>query len=318
MEVKNRAEDIRVVKDIKSIESATRDITTHVTFGVFDGVHLGHQALIKRTVSSARKSGSTPAVFTFCNHPLKVLAPPYAPPRLSLDDARVEQFASLGIRLAIMLPFNPKLACLSPEKFARDFIAARLKARHLVCGYNFRFGKGGAGDLSLLKTLGEELGFSVEEVPPVKVRDVIVSSTKIREFLTQGLVHLASEFLGRPSSLQGRVIKGTGRGKTLDYPTANLEPHADLLIPASGVYAVRAQLESQAIPGMINIGFNPTFSQRRLSIEVHLFDFGADLVGKTIEVRFIKRMRNERKFKTRKDLANQLKKDEQTARRILK
>jgi len=309
---------IKVVRYVEYIRFQTERKRTHVTVGAFDGIHVGHQKLIRKTVDTARANRAMPAVLTFQNHPLTILAPSYAPMRLSSDEARTDLFESMGVRILVLIPFNRSVADLSPEKFVEDILVHGLRVRHLVCGYNFHFGKNGAGNVDVLAELGKKHDFTVEKVPPVKVRGVVVSSTKIRELLTQGMVSTVAEFLGRPYTIRGVVKKGFGRGRSLHYPTANLDLPRDLLIPAEGVYAVRVVLKNGGEYGaMMNIGHNPSFPGDRLSVEVHLFDFDGDLIGETMEIKFVNRLRIEMKYEKIEDLMDQLKRDETSARKFL-
>jgi len=309
--------DITICHSLEDVDPCLRETHTHVTVGVSDGIHLGHQALIRGVVDSTKGTRALPLVFTFRNHPLSVLAPAYAPPLLTTEEMRIEIFASLGIKMAVIVPFDHTLADLSPEEFTREILFKRLRARRMVCGYNFCFGRGGSGDTNMLCRIGQDMGFVIEQMEPVMIRNMIVSSTRIREFLSQGMVEMAAEFLGRPYGIRGIVEKGQGRGKILNYPTANLAFPTDLQIPATGVYAVRIVADGRVYNGMMNIGYNPTFPPEHLSAEAHLFDFQGDLLGKKLEIKFIRRMRDEVKFETMETLSSQLKKDEKTARRIL-
>ena len=308
---------ITVINNRDDLMALPEGQTTHATIGAFDGIHIGHQALIRRTVETAQAADAIPAVLTFSNHPLSVLAPSYMPPRLTPDDLRVRLFEDLGLRLIVLIPFDRAVANLSAEVFIREILAQRLRARHVVCGYDFQFGQGGSGNVETLSLMGRQFGISVECMEPVKIRGIVVSSTKIREMVTQGMVATAAEFLGRPYSIRGRVIKGFGRGRHLSYPTANLEPRDDLLIPAYGVYAVRVIIDNHCYNGMMSIGTNPTFEPQHFSIEAHVFDFDGDLVDRTIEIYFIQRLRMEMKFDGAEALVEQLRRDEQYARRFL-
>jgi len=309
--------DIQIFHSLEDFATSSQTKPTHVTLGVFDGIHRGHQELIKRTVETARDAGTLPMVFTFSNHPLSVLAPAYVPPVLTTDDIRSEIFSALGIKAALFVKFDQTLANLSPSQFATRILQKHLKASLVVCGYNFCFGRGGAGNVSFLCDIGKSLGFSVEHVPPVKIGNIIVSSTRIRELLSQGRVDAAAEFLGRPYALRGSVVKGAGRGRGLGYPTANLSFSENLLIPHTGIYAVHVIVEGKTYQAMMNIGYNPTFPPEHYSTEVHLFDFQTDLVGKNMEIKFIKRLRDEMRFETKEALVEQLRMDEKTVREIL-
>ena len=310
-------QNVKVINYLEYLKHLPDDRRSYVTIGAFDGVHIGHQKLIRRTVEEARKNNAVPVVFTFKNHPLSVLAPTYAPKRISTDEARIRRFSDLGIKIVVLIQFNRAIADLNRTEFAREILATGLHTRHIVCGYNFRFAREGAGDVDFLRRIGDELGFTVEEVKPVKIRNITVSSTKIRELLTQGMVTTASEFLGRPYTIQGKVVKGMGRGKGLSYPTANLDVPEDVLIPANGVYVIQTEIEGQKIGGMMNIGYNPTFRPRRFSVEAHIFDFERDLVGRALEIQFIKRLRDEVRYESTEQLVSQLARDEKMARKFL-
>jgi riboflavin kinase / FMN adenylyltransferase len=309
--------DIQIIRSIDELKNLKGKFKSHVTAGAFDGVHVGHQALIRRTVESAGENNAVPVLFTFNNHPLSFLAPAYSPARLTLNGDRVKLISELGIRVIVVLEFDNFLADLSPEEFISELLVSSLGMTHIVEGYNFCFGKRGGGNLDLLTKLGHDLGFSVEVVPPVKIRDVIVSSTKIRGLLSQGLVTSAREFLGRPYSICGKVISGEGRGRHLKYPTANIVLPSGLLRPSNGVYAVRIGVEGGIYDGMMNIGYNPTFKAEHLSMEAHIFDFSGNLPGKEIEVFFINRLRDEISFDNPQALVKQLQCDEKAARKFL-
>lgn len=308
---------MKIIRTQDELKSLPDEFCSHITIGSFDGIHLGHQKLISRVVETSRQNNCTPAVFTFPNHPLSLLAPPYKPARLTSDEERIQLFKDLGVKLLILATFDRSLARVTPEEFVKDILLEKLKVRHVVCGYNFRFGKNGGGDEAFLREMAACHGFSVEQVDPVKISHVIVSSTKIRELLTQGLVTLAGEFLGRPYSLKCPVIKGKGRGRHMEYPTANLAPPEDILVPANGVYAVKVVINNHTYNGMMSIGTNPTFPPKNFSLEVHVFDFDGNLVGEELEVRFIKKLRLEIRFDSREDLMEQLRRDEEIARKFL-
>jgi riboflavin kinase/FMN adenylyltransferase len=310
--------DITIYHSLFELENLSKEIHTHVTVGVFDGIHLGHQDLLRRTVQSAKGADAVPTVFTFQNHPLSVLAPAYAPPPLTTDEMRVALFEKMGIRMAVIVEFDHALADLPPEVFVRDILAKRLRARHVVCGYNFCFGKEGSGNVKFLCRLGQKMGFSVDPVEPVRIGNDVVSSTKIRELLNQGLVEQAGEFLGRAYSLGSVVERGMGRGARMGYPTANLVFPEGLLIPAVGVYAVRIMVDGAPYRGMMNIGYNPTFPPEHFSAEVHLFDFHGNLLEKKIEVQFVKRIRDEIRFENERELIEQMRIDEKVAREMIK
>ncbi|HPB29941.1 MAG TPA: bifunctional riboflavin kinase/FAD synthetase [Candidatus Sumerlaeota bacterium] len=308
---------MQIYRNLDELSRFPRNARTHVTIGSFDGLHLGHQALIGATIQSARSMGGHSTVFTFANHPLSLLAPAYRPARIMSDETRIRLIEKLGADSLVLVTFDKVLADMSPEIFVLEVLVKKLHVHQIVTGFNFRFGKDGAGDEKVLAEIGREFGLSIQRLQPVEIDRVIVSSTKIRELLTQGLVALASRFLGRPHFVRGRVIRGLGRGRHLEYPTANLELTDRVLVPANGCYAVRVRFEGKLFGGMMNIGYNPTFPPEHFSLEVHLFDYAGDLVDQTLEVHFLKRLRLEQKFSTPEALMEQLRRDEHIARQFI-
>ncbi|RUM87618.1 MAG: riboflavin biosynthesis protein RibF [Thermodesulfatator sp.] len=287
------------------------------TLGNFDGVHLGHQALLRETLAWALQIKGTPLVVTFEPHPRRVLCPEDPPALLTTFEERLQLLASYGLSRVLVLPFGLELASLPPEEFVEEYLVDGLRLKGLVVGFNYRFGRGRRGDVALLLRLGERLGFEVRVVPPQKVDGLTVSSSLIRELLFQGEVDRAAQLLGRPYTLKGRVIPGEGRGRTLGFPTANLEVSSEKLLPARGVYAVRVAWAGNWWKGVMNLGQRPTFEGRRLCLEVHLFDFQGDLYGETLTVAFIKFLRPEKKFSSPAALREQILQDCQRARQIL-
>ena len=288
-----------------------------VAVGTFDGVHIGHQALIARAVSLARELDASCALFTFQNHPLSVLAPKRVPPALSSREERRRIFERLGVDLAIEERFTRELAALSAEAFLARLMAA-LSPRAVVVGANFSFGAGGQGTPEVLAAHGEKMGFRVENMPLLLHAGGVVSSTRIRTLLAAGDVRLAGALLGRTFSLSGVVAHGDERGRVLGFPTANLLPAAALACPANGAYAVRVgRGNGETHIGVANVGSNPTFDGKERRVEAHLFDFSGDLYGERIAVRFVERLRGEKKFPSAEALVGQIQEDEKKARAIL-
>ncbi|QJA06359.1 bifunctional riboflavin kinase/FAD synthetase [Thermosulfurimonas marina] len=287
------------------------------TLGNFDGVHLGHQALIKETLHLAREMGGTPLAVTFEPHPRRILRPEDPPPLLTTFEERLELFEAYGLSRVLVIPFGPELASLPPEEFVEEYLVDGLGLKGLVVGFNYRFGHARRGDAALLKRLGEKWGFEVRVVPPQKIEGLMVSSSLIRELLLQGEVERAARLLGRPYRLKGRVVPGEARGRTLGFPTANLEPPPEKLLPARGVYAVRVQWAGKWWKAVMNLGQRPTFGGRRLCLEVHLFDFQGDLYGETLTVEFMRFLRPERKFASPAELRAQILEDCRQARKAL-
>lgn len=316
---------VKVIADIRSNQSLESE--SAVALGTFDGVHLGHRRLVALTVETAKEKGLVPAAFTFANHPLGVIGQGGGPPMITTSRQKVSLLCGLGIEIVVDQVFDREFAALSPEAFARDILAGKMKARHVVVGYNYSFGARGAGTPDVLARLGERLGFSVSVVPPVRVGDEVVSSTEVRRAIREGDMERAARLLGRPHSLSGPVVAGRGQGRTLGYPTANVELVPGICLPKDGVYAVRVRVEGahggdpQAgamMDGICNIGFNPTFNGKERTLEVHVFDLSESLYGRWVEVFFVARLRGEIKFDTPYLLARQIQLDVIRAREILK
>lgn len=287
------------------------------TIGNFDGVHLGHQALIRKVLQVAGETGATPALVTFDRHPLAVIAPDKAPRLITTLRQRAEEIERLGVEILLILRFDDELRHLSPEDFVRRVIVDALGCAHVVAGGNFRFGYQHAGTIETLTDLGNRHGFGVTLFALVEVAET-VSSSLIRRHIADGLVEEAAEELGRPFRLEGVVEAGAGRGKGLGIPTANLRTDPHLILPKLGVYAGWVRIEGQRHPAVINVGLNPTFEDRDHAIvEAHALDFDADLYGKTIEVEFTHRLRDELKFRDVDSLMEQIRHDIGRARALL-
>lgn len=308
------------MKILGRLSDAGSEIKTRgcvVAVGAFDGVHIGHQALISRAVSLARDAGVPCVVFTFRNHPLSVLAPERVPPLLSSPEERRRVFASLGVELVIEEPFTKELAVLPAEDFLMRLVDV-LAPQAVVVGENFSFGAGGRGTPDFLAAQGKNFGFRVENVPLLSYEGGTVSSTRIRALLSAGNVRLAGALLGRPFSIRGEVLHGDERGRKLGFPTANLLPPKIEACPMNGAYAVRVELENgEEKIGVANVGSNPTFGGNERRVETHILDFSGDLYGKDITVRFMDRLRSEKRFPSPEALVEQIRRDEQKAREIL-
>jgi riboflavin kinase/FMN adenylyltransferase len=286
-----------------------------VTIGVFDGVHLGHQALINQTVESARKTVGKSVVISFRNHPLSVLAPPYTPRRLVSNSRKADLLESLGIDIILLMDFTPEFAATSPQDFVTKFLVEKAAVRTLICGYDFSFGCKGEGNIDLLRTMGDETGFEIETVPAVAHNNRPVKSTHVRDLLSEGHVSDAAVLLTRPHEVPGVVIAGMQRGRTIGFPTANLAPITNFQVPAQGVYLCGARIaaEDKILPAMINIGTSPTFGENPQTIEAHILDFEGDLHGESLSLYFIERLRDERRFPSIEFLVEQLNKDRDQA-----
>jgi riboflavin kinase/FMN adenylyltransferase len=286
---------------------------TVLTLGVFDGLHLGHQAIMKTVVERAKAIDSVPTVITFDPHPRAVLHPENAPPLLQTLDQRLANFEVLGIEQAIVIHFDKNFASQDAEIFLRDIVYERLQAREVFLGKGFAFGKNRGGNIELLKKMSEQLGFFADEVSEVTLRGQRISSSKIRQLLADGEVNLARRMLGRPYGVEGQIVRGDQRGRTIGFPTANLKPH-NRVIPKYGVYATANLIDGVWRRSITNVGVRPTFEgDKEPSIESYIFDFDGDLYGDVLRVRFLHRIRDERKFNGIDELKNQIAKDSNTA-----
>src|SRR6201991_680845 len=282
---------------------------TVLTLGVFDGLHLGHQLIMKTVVERAREAGAVPTVITFDPHPRAVLHPESAPPLLQTFDQKVEGFGVLGIEQTIVVRFTKDFSNVSAADFINDVVMDRLHAREVYLGKGFAFGHNREGNIELLKRLGSDLDFIAGEVPEVKFRGQRVSSSKIRELLARGQVNLARRMLGRPYGVEGRVERGSERGHKLGFPTANLHPQ-NRVIPKNGVYVTGTLIEGQWRRSVTNVGLRPTFGEAtEPSVETYVMNWDGDLYGNVVRIRFLYRLRDEKKFGSIEQLKTQIERD---------
>ncbi|KTB48483.1 riboflavin kinase/FMN adenylyltransferase [Dehalogenimonas alkenigignens] len=288
-----------------------------LTIGVFDGVHLGHQALIAETISQAKRIGALSGVVTFAGHPRQVLGMHKELPHLTSLDRRITLLKSTGVDLVITLVFTEELASLPALEFIR-LLKKYLSLTGLVVGPDFALGKGREGDIASLRAMGELYGFNLIVVPPQLKAGHKVSSTLVRKAMAESNMKKVHDLLGRCFSLEGNVIRGEGRGAKLGFPTANLEIAADQALPADGVYATIASINGQRIPSITNIGTRPTFGAGNRTVETHLLDFSGQLYGHRLEIAIIEQIRPEEKFASPDKLLKQIKEDVAKARQVLK
>jgi len=282
---------------------------TVMTLGVFDGLHLGHQLIMKTVVERARATGAVPTVITFEPHPRAVLHPESAPPLLQTFDQKIEALGVLGIEQTIVIHFDQAFSQIRAEDFLRDVIVDRLHAKEVYLGRGFAFGHNREGHIELLRSVSKQLGFFADEVPEVRLRERRVSSTRIRELLNQGRVNLARRMMGRPYGVEGRVVRGAERGVTLGFPTANLHPR-NRVIPLNGVYVTATLLEGKWRRSVTNIGTRPTFeAEAETSVETFVMNWSGDLYGDVVRVRFLHRLRDETKFSSMEELRSQIERD---------
>lgn len=287
-----------------------------VTLGNFDGVHRGHQEILRRVVGGARVLGGTAVALTFHPHPAAVLAPAQVPPLLTDWRARVDRIAALGIDVLIVQRFTPTFATVTAADFVRRILVGSLGTHTVVVGHRVSFGHNREGGAPTLQQLGKECGFTVEVVGPVDVDGRVVSSSVVRRAVGNGELEQARAFLSRWPSVAGRVIHGHHRGRSLGFPTANLRI-AGVALPPDGVYAVRVTVKGALQCGVANLGFNPTFGEQARGLEVHILDFDQDLYGQRLEVGFVHQLRGEVKFPNVRALVEQITHDAATARQVL-
>ena len=289
-----------------------------ITIGNFDGVHLGHRCIFQKLILQARKENRKALLVTFVPHPKMLLHPERRPfYLLTTIEEKIKLLEALGLDALIIIPFTLEYAQTTAESFIFDVLWKNLQVRKIFIGHDYSFGKDKRGNEDMLKAFGKKLGFDVAVINAVAVGDTVISSTRIRAAILEGDVKTAAMLLGRPYNVSGTVIEGKRRGAALGFPTANIKPHKELL-PAKGVYAAIVNLEGERYNGVLNIGLNPTFGDVQLSMEVHLMDFSGDIYGKYVDVLFIERIREERKFPSPEMLSLQIKKDAEEARDRLK
>lgn len=300
------------MKVVRSLAEVSRDRKSVVTVGTFDGVHVAHSAILREAVSRARAIGGRSVVVTFDPHPKEVVASRAEGVQLlSTVDERIEAIAALRVDLLLILEFTFQFSRMSSRDFYKTYIVEGTGVSEVVVGYDHMFGRDREGSIKDLERYGVEFGFGVVTVPPVSVDGVAVSSTKIRRALADGDVALATLYLGSPYQLSGKIIRGNGLGEKLGFPTANIAPVSRTkVIPGRGVYAVGARIGKEERFGMLNIGTRPTVSNDGVqSIEVHIFGVEGDLVGRDIVIRFLRRLRDEKRFDSVDELIAQLHKD---------
>ena len=299
---------------IVNSNNSTLKNNTIATIGTFDGVHIGHQKILKSLTTIAKNNGLESVVLTFFPHPRMVLQKDSKIKLLNTIEERTEILKKNGIDHIIIQEVTRDYSRLTAFEFVKDILVDKLKIKTVIVGYDHHFGRNRSANINDLIEFGNEFNFNVIEIPAQDINDVSVSSTKIRKALIKGDVTTANKYLGYNFILSGKVVKGNSLGKTINFPTANIEIEENYkLIPKKGVYIVNSYLDDKLVFGMMNIGKKPTVNGKKKTIEVNFFDFDADLYGEKIQINILKRIRNEEKFDSIKDLQNQLKKDKQVA-----
>jgi len=305
---------INIINDINEIKGPLRNPV--LTIGNFDGVHRGHLVLFDKVKQIAKAIDGQSVVITFDPHPVKVMKPENGLPLITPIKQKLKLISDAGIDVIFCISFNKQFSDISAGDFVKKILVDRIGVREIVVGYDYTFGRGRQGDIRLLQDMGKESGFNVHVIEPIHLDNTLVSSTYIRDLVLEGDLVEAKRLLGRDYQISGTVIKGTGRGTDLlGIPTANLRT-LDELIPRKGVYAVIVDMADGSYYGVCNIGNNPTFGVKALSIETHLLDFNRDILGKEFTIKFLHRLRGEKKFDSKEELADQIRKDITRSRKL--
>lgn len=303
---------MQLIKDLNAIDKPL--VNPVLTIGNFDGVHRGHLALFEKVKERARAIGGRSAVMTFEPHPIKVIKPGNGPPLITPTLEKIELIGRAGIDVLFCIPFTPDFAGISAEDFIKTILVEKIGIKEIVVGYDYAFGRNREGNIPLLKEMGEKFGFAVHLLGPIHVDQMLVSSTSIRRLVKEGKLEEAKTLLGRDFQVEGTVVRGHNRGAALlGFPTANLSAR-DELLPGTGVYAVKVLINGRTYHGVTNVGYNPTFGDGALSVETHILDFSRDILGEKIRLSFLHRLRDEKAFKSVKELTDQISQDIRDAR----
>ncbi len=303
------------MKTIHGIENFPADEASIVTIGTFDGVHLGHQQILKQLIDISRKSKLKSVLLTFFPHPRMVLQPDVPMHLIQTIEERERALAKTGLDYLVIHPFSAEFSRLSADDYVKRVLVQQLKVQKVVVGYDHRFGRNRTASLEDMYHYADIYDFELIEIDAKKIDSTAVSSTKIRKAIDEGNIELANTYLGQPFTLEGMIVHGDKRGRELSYPTANMDlqnPHK--IVPKQGVYLVKSNLSNRVVYGMMNIGTKPTFDASMPSIEVHFFDWNDDLYGQAVQVELLKWVREERKFSSVEELQTQIQADEQYCR----
>ena len=305
---------MKIAHSLKDLPPEKKSV---VTIGVFDGVHTGHQKIMQMVKESARKLGARSVAVTFATNPVEVLHPEKSIPRITTLEQKLNLIAAQGIDLAVVLPVEEEVISMLPEEFVSTILVKGLSTVKVIVGTNFAFGRGRAGTPQMLSALGRKMGFETIAVEPVKVGEIPVSSTAIRSLISAGQVETASRFLGHPFVMCGRVVHGDKIGQTLGFPTANIDPAERIVVPDTGVYAVRTTVRGKEYTGVLNIGVRPTLGGRKTSIEVYIIAFSGNIYGEDISIAFHNKLRREVQFPNLEALKAEIQRDVERAVRLL-
>ena len=303
------------MKTIHGIENFPSDEASIVTIGTFDGVHLGHQQILKQLIDTSQKSKLKSVLLTFFPHPKVVLQPDISMNLIQTIQEREKALENTGLDYLVIHPFSIKFSRLSADDYVKQILVEQLNVRKVVVGYDHRFGRNRTASLEDMYHYADIYDFEVIEIDAKKINSTAVSSTKIRKAIDDGNIELANNYLGHPFTIEGTVVHGDKRGRELSYPTANIDlQNQHKIVPKQGVYLVKSKFNDRVVYGMMNIGTKPTFDKTMPSIEVHFMDWNGDLYGQEIQLELLKWVREERKFKTVKELQTQIQMDEQNCR----
>lgn len=294
-----------IIKSINNIDNIEKSV---ITIGNFDGLHKGHQVLIKEAVQFANKRNIKSVVFTFENHPANYFGRKYIKSIIT-NNEKINRIRSLGVDILVIIPFDGYMTKISPIEFVKDILIDKLGARKIIVGHDFTFARRKEGNTKLLKELSSKYRFELKIVNPIKINNIRVSSTYIRQLVAEGSVDKVNKYLGYNCEIKGTVIKCKQLGRTIGFPTANIEVNDDLLIPKNGIYATKVYVDDNVYYGATNIGYNPTVNGDKLSIETNILEFDEDIYGQVIKIEFLERIRDEKKFNSLDELKAQIKKD---------
>lgn len=313
-----RPKEISMQSIYSSDKNNKFDFNTGVGLGNFDGLHIGHMALINTLIRECQLNALASVVYTFTKHPENILRKKLITPLLLTEQKKIDLLSEISLDYLYFDQFNEDFSRLSPENFVKEVLIERLNIKLAVAGYDYKFGYQGQGDIPMLKELGKKYGFRVIVIPAIKCDNQIISSTKIRQCVINGELETSYKLLGRNYSITAEVVSGRRIGNTIGFPTANIHPERFLVLPANGVYITKTLLDGKLYNSMTNVGFNPTFEDvKQKTVETHIIDFNMDIYGKKIEVFFLKKIRDERKFDSVESLKQQIAKDMQTAKEYL-
>ncbi|RJP62230.1 MAG: bifunctional riboflavin kinase/FAD synthetase [Ignavibacteriales bacterium] len=308
------------MKVFNNIEQISKDVNTVLTIGTFDGFHIGHQEIIRSVVETAGKQNSRSFVITFEPHPRSVVSKDYDVKLLTTINEKLELFEKAGIENVLIIDFTMEFSKLTAEEFVSRYLVNKIGINSIILGHDHKLGKDRAGGEDKIKELGAKYNFNVVPVSAVQIDGEIVSSTKVRNALLNSELDKANKFLGRDYSINGKIVEGAKRGRTLGFPTANINPdNPNKIIPSNGIYFVECFIRKQKYFGLLNIGTRPTFDDSaKVILEVYLYDFAGDIYGEDISVILLKRMRDELKYNTKEELIAQMENDKQNGIELIK